>query len=188
MDEAKLLQLEQGRQHLVSDRPDVFQWKGLELVLLEEVIQVLLQHLKHQAGVVLMSEALIGTNKVELISILLTESRENGDFNLALSGIAGVVLQDLDGDDLVGPLFPAFGHLTKGAPAKELEDFVLVVEGGVEHFMLNQLVVPITVGATSPPARLFTGPPTRSVFTLAVGCELCVLCLSEVTITDAVEE
>jgi len=121
----------------MRDRSDVFEREGLELVLFEKVVQVLLQHLKNQAGVVLMSETLVSTHKVELISIFLTKSRENGDFNLALPGIAWVVFQDLDGNDLIGPLFPAFGHLTEGAPAKKLKDLILVVEGGVEHFMLH---------------------------------------------------
>ena len=79
------------------------------------------------------------------------ESRQNGHLNLALSGVAGMVLQDLDGHDLVGSFLPALGDLTKGAPAQELEDLVLVVDGGVEDLMLDQLVVPITVGASSPP-------------------------------------
>ena len=81
------------------------------------------------------------------------ETRENGDFNLTLPGITRMVFEDLDGNDLVGPLiiqleccyidlgdlylFPTFGNLSKGAPAKKFEDFILVVEGGVEHFMLN---------------------------------------------------
>ena len=57
-----------------------------------------------------------------------------------------MVLQDLDGHDLVGPLLPALGHLTEGAPAEELQHLVLIVEGGVEDLMLDQLVVTITGG------------------------------------------
>ena len=36
---------------------------------------------------------------------------EYGDLDLPLPGVAGVVLQDLDGHDLVGAFLPALGHL-----------------------------------------------------------------------------
>ena len=32
-----------------------------------------------------------------------------------------MILEDLDGDNLVGPLLPALGHLAEGAPAQELQ-------------------------------------------------------------------
>ena len=52
---------------------NVFERKGLELVLLEEIVEVLLQHLKDEAGVVLVREALVGPHKVELVRILLAK-------------------------------------------------------------------------------------------------------------------
>ena len=52
---------------------NVFERKGLELVLLEEIVEVLLQHLEDEAGVVLVREALVGTHKVELVRILLAK-------------------------------------------------------------------------------------------------------------------
>ena len=82
----------------------------------------------------------------------LPEPGENGDLDLSLPGIARMVLQNLYGDDLIGSLLPALGHLSEGTPAEELEDLVLVVDGGVEDLVLDQLVVPITVGATGPPS------------------------------------
>ena len=85
-------------------------------------------------------------------TITVPESRENGNLNLSLSGITGMVLQDLDGHDLIGSFLPAFGHLTESAPAQELEDLILVVDGGVEDLVLHQLVVPITVGPSGPPS------------------------------------
>ena len=60
----------------MSDGSDVLERQWLELVLFEEIIQVLLQHLEHQAGVVLVSEALVGADKVELVCILLAETHE----------------------------------------------------------------------------------------------------------------
>ena len=57
--------------YLLGDGPDVLEWQGLELVVLQKVVQVLLEHLKDQAGVVLVSEALEGANEVELVGILL---------------------------------------------------------------------------------------------------------------------
>ena len=52
---------------------NVFERKGLELVLLEEIVEVLLQHLEDEAGVVLVREALVGPHKVELVRILLAK-------------------------------------------------------------------------------------------------------------------
>ena len=57
----------------MSDRPDVLERKGLKLVLFEEIVQILLQHLEDQTGVVLVSEALVGSNKVVFVCIFLAE-------------------------------------------------------------------------------------------------------------------
>ena len=78
VDQAKLLQFQQRRQHLVSDGADVLQRQWLELVGLEKVVQILLQHLKHQAGVVLVRKALVRPDKVVLVGILLTQTGQNG--------------------------------------------------------------------------------------------------------------
>ena len=64
--------------------PDVFEGQGLELVVLEEVVEVLLQHLEDQTGVVLVSEALVGANEVELVRILLAQARQDAHFDLTL--------------------------------------------------------------------------------------------------------
>ena len=63
-----------GGAYLVSDRPDVLKRKGLELVLFEEVVQILLQHLEYEAGVVLVCEALVGSDKIVFVRIFLTEN------------------------------------------------------------------------------------------------------------------
>ena len=60
--------------YLVSDRPDIFQRERLELVLFEEVVQILLQHLEYEAGVVLVCEALVGSDKIVFVRIFLTEN------------------------------------------------------------------------------------------------------------------
>ena len=62
----------------MCDWSDVFERKRLELVLLEEIIQILLQHLENEAGVVFVREALVGSNKVEFVCIFLAEKKENG--------------------------------------------------------------------------------------------------------------
>ena len=59
----------------MSNGPDILQGERLELILLEEIVQVLLEHLEHQAGVVLVCEALVGTNKVVFVRIFLAENR-----------------------------------------------------------------------------------------------------------------
>jgi hypothetical protein len=74
----------------VCDGADVLEWKWLELVLLEKVVEVLLQHLEHEAGVVLVREALVGPHKVELVRILLA----NRDRFLTYSLKYGIQLND----------------------------------------------------------------------------------------------
>ena len=59
----------------MSNGPDILQGERLELILFEEIVQVLLEHLEHQAGVVLVCEALVGTNKVVFVRIFLAENR-----------------------------------------------------------------------------------------------------------------
>ena len=55
----------------MCDRSDVFERKRLELVLLEEIVKILLQHLKDEARVVFVREALVRSNKVEFVRIFL---------------------------------------------------------------------------------------------------------------------
>ena len=99
-----------------------------------------------------LSQQLLVQSFHKLKAINLPQSGENGNLDLPLPGVAGMVLQNLDGDDLIGSLLPALGHLSECSPTEELEDLVLVVDGGVEDLMLDQLVVPITVGAPGPPS------------------------------------
>ena len=47
------------RPYLLQDGSDVPERKRAELAVFQEVIQVLLQHLKHQAGVAFVLEALV---------------------------------------------------------------------------------------------------------------------------------
>lgn len=68
------LEFEKGGENLLQDGADILEWQRTELVLLEEVVQVLLQHLKHQTGVILVLKALVCSNKVELVGILLAEA------------------------------------------------------------------------------------------------------------------
>ena len=61
----------------MSNGADVLEWEWLELVLFEEIVQILLQHLKNQTSVVFVSEALIGPDEVELVCIFLAETEES---------------------------------------------------------------------------------------------------------------
>ena len=63
--------------YLVSDRSNVFERQRLELVLFEEIIQVLLKHLKYQTCVVFVLEAFICSHKVVVISTLLGQPRQD---------------------------------------------------------------------------------------------------------------
>lgn len=71
---------------------------------------------------VLVLKALEGPDEVELVGVLLAEARQDGHFDLTLTGVWWMVLEDLDGDDVARALLPAFHHLPKRAAAQELEN------------------------------------------------------------------
>lgn len=56
------------------------QWR--KFVLFEEVVEVLFQHLKYQAGVVLVLETLKGSHKVVIICIFLAESCKDSNLRI----------------------------------------------------------------------------------------------------------
>lgn len=60
--------------YLVQNGPDDFEWQWTELVLLEEIIKVLLQHLEYQTGVTAMLKALQSTHDIVVICILTAQS------------------------------------------------------------------------------------------------------------------
>lgn len=66
--------------YLLQDGPDDFEWQWAELVLFEKVIEVLLQHLKHQAGVAAVLEALQSTHHIVLLCVLTAQPGQ--DLNL----------------------------------------------------------------------------------------------------------
>ena len=108
--------------------PDVLERQGLELVLLQKVVQILFQHLKDQTSVILMSKTLIGSHEIVLISIFLGQTGQNADLNLALPSITRMIFKDLDRYNFVGAFFPAFGHLTKSSATQKFckEKFVKI--------------------------------------------------------------
>ena len=63
----------------MGDGPNVLQRQGLEFILLQKVVQVLLQHLKDQASVVFVSETLIGPHEIVFIRVLLGQTGQNTD-------------------------------------------------------------------------------------------------------------
>lgn len=67
------------RVYLLHDGSDAVEWEGGELVLLEEVVEVLFEHLEHQAGVTLVLEALEGAHEVELLGVFVRETGEDRD-------------------------------------------------------------------------------------------------------------
>ncbi len=50
--------------------------------MLEEVVQVLLEHLEDETGVILVREALVSADEVELVGILLAQTRQNAHLDL----------------------------------------------------------------------------------------------------------
>lgn len=112
----------QNETHLMQDRPDEFERQRREFVLLQEVVQILLEHLEHQTRVVLVLETLEGAHEIELVRILLAEPRQDGHLDLTLARVRRMVLEDLDGHDVVGAALPTFDHLAEGAATEKLED------------------------------------------------------------------
>lgn len=108
--------------YLLQYRSDVLQRQRRKLILLQEVVQVLLEHLKHQACVVLVLKALEGPHKVEFVSIFLAEAWQDGDLNLTLTRVGWMILENFDGDDVAGALFPALHHLAERAATEKLQN------------------------------------------------------------------
>jgi len=73
------LQFQEGSEDLLQNRTDVLQGEWTEFVLFQKVVQVLFQHLKDQAGVAFVLEALVSSHKVELVCIFLAKSGQNTD-------------------------------------------------------------------------------------------------------------
>ena len=48
----------------------------------------------------------------------------NTDLNLSLTLVRRVILENLDGDNIIGALFPALDHLTKCTAAQKLQNLV----------------------------------------------------------------
>ena len=69
--------------------------------LLEIVIEIDLQHLKHNANVTVMGKALVGTNKVELLGRDVAQLGQHVDLHLPLLRVGWYVLEDLQRDHLV---------------------------------------------------------------------------------------
>ena len=129
MYQVKTLEFLQRRQHLLRNGTDVLQRQRLKLVLLEKVVQILLQHLEHQARVELVREALVRLDEVVRVGVLATQALQYADLDLTLTHIRRVVLEDLDGAYLVGAFLPALDHLAERAATEELEHLVGVVVG-----------------------------------------------------------
>ena len=115
-------------QYLLHDGADKLEGQRTELVLLQKVVEVLFEQLKDEARVVLMLETLVGPDKVKLVGVLLAQPLQNVYFNLTLTGVRRVVLEDLDSHHFVGSLLPAFYHLAKCTATEKLEHFVLVAQ------------------------------------------------------------
>lgn len=77
VDQAQTLELHESRGHLLQDGPDVAQRQRAELAVLQEVIQVLLQHLEHQARVVLVLKALVRAHEVELVGVFRAQPAQD---------------------------------------------------------------------------------------------------------------
>lgn len=60
--------------HLLHDWTDIFQFERREFILLQEIIKILFKHLKDEASVIFMLEALVSTNEVEFVGVFCRET------------------------------------------------------------------------------------------------------------------
>ncbi len=140
VDQAQALELLQCRGHLLQNGPNHLQRQRTELVLLEEVVQVLLQHLKHQTGVASVLEALESPHKVVLLGLLPAQSGQDAHLDLALAGVRRIGSSVSHRHDLIGASLPTFDDLTERTTSQKLQHFVGVLHGA-QHFVLDQLIL-----------------------------------------------
>ena len=95
----------------MHDGSNVLERQRTEFVLLEKVVKILLEQFKDKAGVVLVLETLVGADEVELVGILLTQTRQDVYLDLALTCVRRMVLQNLDGHHFVSAFLPALDNL-----------------------------------------------------------------------------
>lgn len=91
MDQTQALQLHQSRGDLLQDGPDALEQQRAELAVLQEVVKVLLQHLKHKARVVLVLETLVRADEVELVGVLRAQSAQDAHLQGRQRGISGFI-------------------------------------------------------------------------------------------------
>jgi hypothetical protein len=71
-----------------------------------------------------MSEKLVGPDNIEGTGILLLQSKQNGNFDLALAHIRRVIFEYLDGNDVVLIASPTPYHLSECALAKKFKHLI----------------------------------------------------------------
>ena len=140
MNETQLFELAQREKNLLYHGSYAFERQRTELVLLEKVVQVLLEHLKDETRVRLVLKDFVGAHKIVLVGVFLAQTRQYTHLDLALTRVRRMILEDLDGHNLVSTLVPAFDYLAERATAQKLEHFV-AVRHRIEYLVQNQLVV-----------------------------------------------
>jgi len=99
----------------------VSQCNWLKAIFLEEIIQILTQHFKHEASMSSVPETLECPDDVECSGVLLAELQQDGDLDLSLASIRRMVLEYFDSHHIVTAMPPAFHHLTKRTLTQELQ-------------------------------------------------------------------
>ena len=136
VDQPERFQLEQSHENLLEGGAYVLEGEWTKFTLFEEVVEILFQEFKYQARMVFVLEVLVRTDKIEVVCVLRAESREDADLDLTLPRIGGVVLEDLDCDDLVRAALPALDDLPERPPPQKLQHLVTVRQRA-QHFMLD---------------------------------------------------
>lgn len=155
VNQTKALELAERCAHLLQHGADHLQRQWAELILLQEVIQVLLKHLEHQARVVTVLKALEGAHQVVLVCVLTAQACQDAHLDLTLARVRRMLLQDFHRHNLVGAALPALHDLAEGPAAQELQHLIRVLHRA-EDLVLQQLVVAV-IGPTPCASHVLIG-------------------------------
>ena len=71
--------------HLLGNGSDVFERERCELVLLEKIVEILLEHFEDETSVVLVLEAFVSPHEIEIVRTLLQKNNVNLHIHCFLS-------------------------------------------------------------------------------------------------------
>ena len=129
MDQLSLAKQAQPIQQLLSEHPDKGGAQSTELILLDQLVQIDAEQLKHQTQVLAMDEGIFEAEDVMIVVLVhaTIEQIQDRNFHHTLIEVGGLVLHHLDRNDFLCPEILAFDHLTESTLTKNIEDQVAIL-------------------------------------------------------------